>query len=44
VEAIRPMFTQNTEANFARSGDVRVETTAVVDGQAFHGWRGLRSS
>jgi hypothetical protein len=40
VEATRTMFTKNTEANFARSVDVRVETTtAVVSGQAFHGWR-----
>jgi hypothetical protein len=34
------MSTENTEANFARSVDVRIETTtAVVGGQAFHGWR-----
>jgi hypothetical protein len=40
VEAIRKVSTKNTEANFARSVDVRVETTtAVVSGQASHGWR-----
>ena len=32
--------TKNTETNFARSVDVGVEsTTAIVGGQAFHGWR-----
>jgi hypothetical protein len=40
VEAIRKVSTKNTEANFARSVDVRVETTtAVVSGQVSHGWR-----
>jgi hypothetical protein len=40
VKATRTMSTENTEANFARSVDVRIETTtAVVGGQAFHGWR-----
>jgi hypothetical protein len=34
------MSTENTKANFARSVNVRVETTtAAVGGQAFHGWR-----
>jgi hypothetical protein len=34
------MSTKNTEANFARSVDVGIETTtAIVGGHTFHGWR-----
>jgi hypothetical protein len=36
----RTMSTENTEADLARSVEVGIETTtAVVSGQAFHGWR-----
>lgn len=36
----RTMSTKNTEADFARSVDVRIEpTTAIIGGGASHGWR-----
>jgi hypothetical protein len=40
MELTRTIYTKDTEANSARSVDVRIETTtAIVGGHASHGWR-----